>query len=126
MIKTIHTAKAPQAIGPYSQAKLAGPFVFVSGQIALNPKTGKFLHGTTVQQTEIILKNVQAILAAAGSDLRHVLKTTVFLTDLKDFQAMNEIYAKYFPTKPARSTVEVSRLPKDAKVEIDVIALKRS
>ncbi len=125
MKQIIGTDKAPAAIGPYSQGVEAGGLVITSGQIPLDPATGKFPDGIR-EQTRQSLANVQAILAAAGTDLAHVLKTTVFLKDMNDFAAMNEVYATFFPegAYPARSAVEVARLPKDALVEIEVIAAK--
>jgi len=125
MRQVIATPEAPQAIGPYSQAIRAGGLVFVSGQVALDPATGRFEEeADVVQQTEQVMKNLQAILAAAGSGLEKVVRTTVYLKDLADFAAMNETYARYFPANPpARATVQVARLPKDARVEIDCIAL---
>jgi len=117
------TDKGPKPIGPYSQAIRANGFLYVSGQVALDPKTGELLGSDVAQQTQRTLENVKGILEAAGSNLHHVVKTTVFLKDMNDFAAMNEIYAKYFPSAPpARSTVQVARLPKDALVEIEVIA----
>jgi 2-iminobutanoate/2-iminopropanoate deaminase len=117
------TDRGPKPIGPYSQAIRANGFLYVSGQVALDPKTGE-LTGTDIQQqTQRTLENVKGILEAAGSNLHHVVKTTVFLKDMNDFAAMNEVYAKYFTlAPPARSTVQVARLPKDALVEIEVIA----
>jgi len=124
--KIIQTALAPQAIGPYSQAIRAGGFVFASGQIPIDPQTGQFISGGIAQQTEQVLKNLAAVLEAAGSGLDHVVKTTVFLADMQDFVAMNEVYGKFFTTEPpARATVAASRLPRDARVEIDAIALVR-
>jgi len=117
------TDKGPKPIGPYSQAIRANGFLYVSGQVALDPKTGELLGNDVAQQTQRTLENVKGILEAAGSNLHHVVKTTVFLKDMNDFAAMNETYAKYFPSAPpARSTVQVARLPKDALVEIEVIA----
>jgi 2-iminobutanoate/2-iminopropanoate deaminase len=122
----IHTAQAPAALGPYSQAVRIGDFVFTSGQVALDPATGQIVSGGIDAQTHRALQNLQAVLAAAGLDLARVVKTTVFLKDMDDFAAMNKIYAEYFQSEaapaPARSTVEVARLPKDALVEIEVIA----
>jgi 2-iminobutanoate/2-iminopropanoate deaminase len=116
----IRTQDAPQAIGPYSQAIRANGFVFVSGQVAIDPSNQQVI----VAQTDRVLKNLSAILKAAGTDLKKVVRATVFLKNMSDFAAMNEVYAKYFPVvPPARSTVEVSRLPKDVLVEIDVIAI---
>lgn len=127
MKKSIHTSSAPAAIGPYSQAILASSpagIVFASGQLPVDPATGAFVPGGVAEQTAQALKNASAVLAAAGSSLAQAVKTTVFLKDMNDFAAMNEIYATFFPdTPPARSTIEVARLPKDALVEIEVIAL---
>ena len=122
----VSTEKAPAAIGPYSQAVQIGDLVYTSGQIPLDPATGRLVEGSIREQTVRVLENLKAVLAAAGTDLGHVLKTTVFLKDMGDFAAMNEIYTTYLAPEgvaaPARSTVEVARLPKDALVEIDVIA----
>ncbi len=117
------TDRGPKPIGPYSQAVKSNGFVFVSGQIALDPKTGEFV-GTDVRtQTERVMENLKGILEAAGISFHHVVKTTVYLKDMNDFSAMNEVYAKSFAAAPpARSTVQAARLPKDALVEIDVIA----
>jgi 2-iminobutanoate/2-iminopropanoate deaminase len=119
------TKGAPAPIGPYSQGVVAeGALVFTAGQIALHPATGELVQGTVQDQTKQVLENLSAILKAAGSDLAHVVKTTVFLKDMNDFAAMNEIYAGYFPAlPPARSTVEVARLPRDVRVEIEAIAV---
>lgn len=123
MKEVVLTPRGPQPIGPYSQAVKANGLVFVSGQIALDPQSGEFVGAEVRQQTERVLENLKAILEAAGTSLKHVVKTTVFLKDMNDFPAMNEAYAKYFSaTPPARSTVQAARLPKDALVEIDVIA----
>jgi 2-iminobutanoate/2-iminopropanoate deaminase len=120
----ISTTDAPRAIGPYSQGIKAGGFVFVSGQVAFDPATGKLIEGDVRAQTERVLKNITAILDAAGSSLDQVVKCTVFLKNMEDFVPMNEVYATFFPTEPpARATVEVSKLPKDMLVEIDCIAL---
>jgi 2-iminobutanoate/2-iminopropanoate deaminase len=114
---------APKAIGPYSQGIKAGGFVFVSGQVALDPKTGAMVGSDVAAQTERVLQNLRAVVEAAGSDLDRVVKATVYLRTMADFAAMNEVYAKYFKSEPpARATVAVSGLPKDALVEIDVIA----
>ncbi|MFQ5694861.1 MAG: RidA family protein [Terriglobia bacterium] len=127
MKTTIATEKAPGAIGPYSQGVKANGFLFCSGQVALDPATGQVVSGDIRAQTERVLKNLEAVLTAAGSSLAEVVKTTVFLTDLNDFAAMNEVYGTFFPENPpARATVEVRRLPKDVKVEIDLIALAKS
>ena len=120
----IKTEGAPAAIGPYSQAVRALGFVFASGQIPLDPKTGSMVEGGIAEQTEQVLRNLTAVLAAAGTDLEHVVKTTVFLADMNDFATMNEVYGRYFATNaPARATVEAARLPRDARVEIEAIAL---
>nr|WP_278914478.1 RidA family protein [Streptococcus lutetiensis] len=122
-MKTIHTDKAPAAIGPYVQGKVVGNFLFASGQVPLSPETGEVI-GTSIQeQTKQVLKNISAILAEAGTDFDHVVKTTCFLSDMDDFVPFNEVYARAFKADfPARSAVEVARLPKDVKVEIEVIA----
>ena len=120
----IRTPDAPQAIGPYSQAIRANGFVFVSGQVAIDPSNQQVVAGDIAAQTDRVLKNLSAILKAAGTDLKKVVRATVFLKNMNDFAAMNEVYGKYFPVvPPARSTVEVARLPKDVLVEIDVIAI---
>lgn len=124
MKEVISTSRGPKAIGPYSQAIKAGGFIFVSGQVALDPATGKIAEGDVSAQTERTLENLKAIVEAAGSSLDRALKATVFLKDLRDFAAMNEVYKRYFPSNPpARATVEVARLPLDLRVEIDLIAL---
>lgn len=121
-METIKTDKAPAAIGPYSQAVKSGNLVFCSGQIALKPD-GSLVEGGIEAQVEQIMENLMAVLETAGSALNKVLKTTVYLTDINDFAAMNEVYGRYFTDhKPARATVEVSRLPKGVKVEIDCVA----
>ncbi|MGB7923931.1 MAG: RidA family protein [Pyrinomonadaceae bacterium] len=123
MKQIIKTSKAPQAIGPYSQAVRAGDFVFASGQIPIDPQTGEFVAGGIAEQTEQVLRNLAAVLEAAGTSLDRVVKTTVFLADMNDFVAMNEVYGRYFSKNaPARATVEAGRLPRDARVEIEVIA----
>ena len=123
MKQVILTDRGPKPIGPYSQAVRTNGFLFVSGQVALDPKSGEFVGTDIRQQTERVLENLKAILEAAGVSLSHVVRTTVFLKDLNDFTAMNETYARYFTAAPpARSTVQAARLPKDALVEIDVIA----
>ena len=117
------TGKGPKPIGPYSQAVKSNGFLFASGQVALDPRNNEFLGGDIRQQTERAMENIKAVVEAAGSNLHHVVKTTVFLKDMNDFAAMNEAYGKFFPAAPpARSTVQVARLPKDALVEIEVIA----
>jgi 2-iminobutanoate/2-iminopropanoate deaminase len=124
MRNPVSTKDAPQAIGPYSQAIKAGGFVFVSGQIAIDPATSQVIQGDISAQTERVMKNLDAILQAAGSNLAQVVKSTVYLKNMSEFAAMNEVYGRFFKTTPpARATVEVSRLPKDVLVEIDVIAL---
>jgi len=124
MRDVISTKEAPQAIGPYSQAIRANGFVFVSGQVAIDPATQQVISGDVAVQTDRVLKNLSGILQAAGSGLEKVVRSTVFLKNMGDFAAMNEIYGRYFnSTPPARSTVEVARLPKDVLVEIDAIAL---
>jgi 2-iminobutanoate/2-iminopropanoate deaminase len=123
----ITTENAPQAIGPYSQAVVANGFVFASGQIPIDPATAQFVEGGIVEQTEQVLRNVSNLLEAAGSSLARVVKTTVFLADMNDFAAMNETYARFFSSEPpARSTVQAARLPRDARVEIEVVALAGS
>ena len=123
----IATDKAPATIGPYSQAVKVGNFIFVSGQIPIDPKTGKIVGNDIMAQTKRVLENIKAVLEAAGANLTNVVKTTVYLVDMGDFNAMNEIYATYFSEKPpARSTVEVSKLPKGSKIEVDVIAYVES
>ena len=123
MRDVVLTDKGPKPIGPYSQAIRANGFLYVSGQVALDPKTGEFVGTDIRQQTQRTLENVKGILEAAGSNMHHVVKTTVFLKDIGDFAAMNEVYATFFTlAPPARSTVEVARLPKGALVEIEVIA----
>ena len=123
--RIIQTPSAPAPIGPYSQAVVTGGLVFTSGQIPIDPATGQVVAGDIKAQTEMALKNVQAILEAAGSGLNRVVKTTVFIKDMNEFAAMNEVYGKFFADKasaPARSTVEVARLPKDVRVEIEAVA----
>jgi 2-iminobutanoate/2-iminopropanoate deaminase len=124
MREIIATKEGPQAIGAYSQAVRANGFVFVSGQVAIDPATQQVIVGDVAAQTERAMKNLAAILRAAGSGLEKVVRSTVFLKNMGDFAAMNEVYGRYFSAEPpARSTVEVARLPKDLLVEIDVIAL---
>ena len=121
--RIIQTELAPAAIGPYSQAIIIGDFLYTSGQIALDPKSGKFLSGEIKEETEQTLRNISAILQADGLELENVIKTTVYLSDLNDFVQMNQIYEKYFSkNKPARACVQVAALPKGAKIEIDAIA----
>jgi 2-iminobutanoate/2-iminopropanoate deaminase len=124
MKDAVMTPHAPNPIGPYSQAVKANGFVFLSGQVGLDPQSGEIVGADLRQQTERVLENLKAVLEAAGTSLHHVVKTTVFLKNMDDFPAMNEVYARYFTSAPpARSTVEVSRLPKNALVEIDAIAV---
>jgi len=124
MREVIATDQAPQAIGPYSQAIRAAGLIFTAGQIPIDPATSQIVAGDVSAQTDRVLKNLAAILQASGSSLEKVLRCTVFLKDMEDFAAMNEVYGRYFKqAPPARSTVEVARLPKDVLVEIDVIAL---
>ena len=124
MKEIIQTEHAPNAIGPYSQAVKANGLVFASGQIPIDPETGQFVAGGIVEQTEQVLKNLAAVLEAAGSGLDRIVKTTVFLADMQEFVAMNEVYGRVFKeTPPARATVEAARLPRDARVEIEAIAL---
>ena len=123
----VHSDAAPKAIGPYSQAIIANGFVFCSGQTPIDPATGNLVEGDITVQTHQVFKNLIAVLAAAGTDLDHVVKSNVFLKDMNNFAAMNEIYASYFKgTPPARSTIEVARLPKDCIVEIEMIALLKT
>lgn len=123
MKQIISTSEAPQAIGPYSQAVRVGNLVFLSGQIPIDPSTGNFVEGGIAEQTEQALKNISAVLLAAGTSLENVVKTTVFLADMNDFAAMNEVYGRFFnENPPARATVEAARLPRDARVEIEAIA----
>jgi 2-iminobutanoate/2-iminopropanoate deaminase len=120
----IKTEGAPAAIGPYSQAVRAGGFIFCSGQIPTDPKTGEFVPGGVAEQTEQVMRNLMAVLEAAESGLDRIVKTTVFLADMNDFAAMNEVYGRYFQENPpARATVQAARLPRDARVEIEAIAL---
>ncbi len=124
MREIIRTDKAPAAIGPYSQAIKTDHFIFCSGQIPLNPKTGEIVGKTSGEQCQQVMDNISALLKEAGSDLSKVVKTTIFMADLRDFAPVNERYSTYFDVNPpARSTVEVSRLPKDVKIEIEVVAL---
>src|SRR5688572_1376018 len=125
LMRVIATDAAPKAIGPYSQAIVTDGLVYTAGQVAIDPKTGELVGTTIVEQTEQVLANLKAVLAAAGTSLAHVVKTTVYLADMADFAQMNEVYAKHFGShKPARSTVQAAGLPRNARVEIDVIALK--
>ena len=121
----VSTDAAPKAIGPYSQAVLVDGMIYTAGQIPLDPETGEVVGKTAAEQTDRVLKNLAAILAAAGSGLSHVVKTTVYLADMADFPAMNEVYARHFGAhKPARSTVQAAGLPRNVRVEIDAIAVK--
>jgi 2-iminobutanoate/2-iminopropanoate deaminase len=123
MKDVVITDRGPKPIGPYSQAIKATGVIYLSGQVALDPKSDEMIVGDIRQQTERVFENIKGILEAAGSNLHHVVKATVFLKDMNDFPSMNEVYARYFTSAPpARSTVQVSRLPKDALVEIEVIA----
>jgi 2-iminobutanoate/2-iminopropanoate deaminase len=122
--QVISTADAPAAIGPYSQAIRMGNLVFASGQIPLHPQTGEIVGETAAEQARQVLENLQAVLQAAGASLQHVVKTTIFLTDLSQFAAVNAVYAEFFPENPpARSTVQVAALPRGAQVEIEAIAI---
>ena len=121
-MEKIHTSNAPEAIGPYSQAIKVGNMIFTSGQIALTPN-GEFLDADVKTQTRQVCENLKAVLQAAGADISNVVKTTIFLADINDFGAVNEVYGEYFSHKPARSTVAVKDLPKGAKVEIECIAI---
>ncbi len=124
--QAVHSPDAPAAIGPYSQAVLVGDLVYTSGQVGFDPASGRLVTGGVVEQTEQVIRNLEAVLSAADSSLGQIVKTTVFLKDMNDFAAMNEVYARFLAPEgivpPARSTVEVARLPRDARVEIEVIA----
>lgn len=123
MRQIVSTEKAPKAIGPYSQAVRAGGWLYASGQIPLDPATGQMITGDIKAQTERVMRNLGAILEAAGLSFAHVIKTTVYLKDMNEFPAMNEVYGRFFPAEPpARATVEVARLPRDARIEIDLVA----
>ena len=124
MKEVISTGRGPKAIGPYSQAVRANGFIFISGQVAFDPATSQIVEGDIAKQTERVMENLKAIVEAAGSMLDKVVKTTVFLKDMDEFAKMNEVYGRYFPANaPARATVEVARLPRDVRVEIELIAL---
>jgi 2-iminobutanoate/2-iminopropanoate deaminase len=124
--RIVRTEQAPQAIGPYSQAVVGGDFVYVAGQLALDPRTGQLVPGDVRIQTKRVMENIKAILEGAGTSLSNVVKTTVFLRDMNDFGAMNEIYGSYFQEDPpARSTFQVAKLPRDGAVEIEVVALAK-
>jgi len=126
MKEVIRTANAPQAIGPYSQAIRVGDFLFASGQIPIDPASGEIVAGGIEEQTGQVMENIKQVLAAAGLDFSHVVKTTVFITSMADFAAVNQIYGRYFPENPpARSCVAVAELPKGARVEVEVIACAR-
>ena len=120
----VATERAPRAIGPYSQAVRAGNLLFASGQIPIDPATGEFVAGGVAEQTDQVMRNLSAVFEAAGASLKQVVKTTVFLADMNDFTAMNEVYGRFFgENPPARATVQAARLPRDAKVEIEAIAV---
>lgn len=121
-MKSIHTDKAPAAVGPYSQAKIAGGFLFASGQVPINPETATVIEGGIEAQIEQVCKNIEAVLTEAGTDFSKVVKTTCFLADINDFKAFNEVYANYFTSKPARSCVAVKNLPLGVSVEVEIIA----
>lgn len=124
-MRVIATDAAPKAIGPYSQAIVTDGLVYTAGQVAIDPGTGELVGKTIVEQTEQVFRNLEAVLAAAGTSLAHVVKSTVYLADMADFAQMNEVYAKHFGShKPARSTVQAAGLPRNARIEIDVIAVK--
>ena len=123
MKKIVSTKNAPSAIGPYSQAVIAGSLIFTSGQIALSPENGELVNGTLAEEVHQVMRNIEAVISAAGSSLSEIVKTSIFLKDMNSFGEVNELYASYFKSDyPARETVEVDRLPKDVKVEISVIA----
>ena len=125
-IKSVSSDGAPKAMGPYSQAIVAGDFIFCAGQVPIDPRTGEFVEGDIQAQTGRVLDNLAAVLAAAGSDLAHVVKTSVFLADLNDFTAMNETYAQRFGQhRPARATIEAGKLPRGAKIEIECVAVRK-
>ena len=121
-MKVVQTSAAPAAIGPYSQAMISGNYVFTSGQLPLSPESGQMAGSSISEQTEQVMKNLKALLEAAGSSIGKVIKTTCFLADMNDFAAFNEVYAKYFTGKPARSTVAVKQLPRSALVEVEAVA----
>ena len=125
-MQTIHTDRAPAAIGPYSQAILAGNQLYSSGQIPIDPATRELVQGDITAQAEQVMKNLSAVLAAAGMEFTHVVKTTCFLADMADFAAFNAVYERYFTGKPARSCVAVKQLPKNALVEVEVIAVREA
>lgn len=122
-MRIINTAAAPMPVGPYSQAVVAGGFLFVSGQVPMNPVTGKLVTGSILDKTRQVLENIRAILEASGTDLAGVVKTTVYLRDLRAFDAVNQVYGEFFgQARPARTTIEVARLPRDAEIEMDAVA----
>ena len=122
-LSSVSTGSAPKALGPYSQAIQAGQFLFVSGQVPIDPVSGQLVEGSIADQTRRALENIGAILKAGGASFQHVVRTTVYLADLGDFTAMNEVYATFFtPPQPSRSTIQAARLPRDARIEVDVIA----
>jgi 2-iminobutanoate/2-iminopropanoate deaminase len=124
-VTSVHTDNAPKAVGPYSQAAIAGELIFCSGQIGIDPQSGEVVVGIE-NQTHQVMKNISAVLAAASSDMEHILKTTIYLSDMNNYGKVNELYGSYFTVhKPARATVEVARLPKDVLIEIDAIATKK-
>lgn len=126
MIQKINTEKAPKALGPYVQANKVGNFIFCSGQLGINPETGKIVEGGVLEETRQIFKNIKAILEEAGSSMNHIVKALVLLKDIKDFAAVNEIYAENFKdVLPARSAVQISALPLNAEIEIEVIAIEK-
>jgi 2-iminobutanoate/2-iminopropanoate deaminase len=123
VLSAVSTPAAPKALGPYSQAIRAGQFLFVSGQVPIDPATGELIEGTIADQARRVLQNVGEILTAGGASFHQVVRTTVYLAELSDFSAMNEVYATFFSApQPARSTIQAARLPRDARIEIDVIA----
>lgn len=124
MIKLVSTENAPKAIGPYTQAVIHNGIAYLSGQIPLDPASGQLIDGDIAAQTERVMENLKAVLAAAGSSLDRVLKTTVYLFDIAEFPIMNEVYGRYFPANPpARSTVQVAKLPRGARIEVDMVAI---
>ncbi len=124
--KVVYTEKAPKPVGPYSQAIIAGDFIFTAGQIPIDPKTNQIVQADIKEQTRQVLENLKAVLESAGATFDDVVKVTVYMKDLNEFSAMNEVYSEYFKNSPpARTTVEVSRLPRDVKIEIDLIAVKK-
>ena len=123
MLSAVSTESAPKALGPYSQGIRAGQFLFVSGQVPIDPQTGALVQGSIGDQTSRVFRNIGEILKAGGASFQHVVRTTVYLADLGDFSAMNDVYATFFtPPQPARSTIQAARLPRDARIEVDVIA----